>query len=113
MFNQVTLDIEWKLLKILFNICQWLTGQLFKIQDYVNERHAEILRYASEQDSEVVMTTQFSGESPWDAVVQDNSLDIVEEELFYEFCTTRTSDDPHKLDLVDLEILYDQWEEQR
>lgn len=31
------------------------------------------------------MTTQMSGESPWFAIVHDNSLDIEEEESFTEY----------------------------
>ena len=36
-------DIEWKLLGIIFDLCQWVINWLLKIEDFINNRHSEIL----------------------------------------------------------------------
>lgn len=53
-------------------------------------------------------TVQFSGESPWDAIVHHNSLDMVEEDELLEFCHARGAD-VHTASLSDLERLFAEW----
>ena len=54
------------------------------------------------------MTTQFEGETNWDAIVNDNSLDIVEEQEFVEYIHSKgLSED--SLSLAELEQLFDEW----
>ena len=36
-----------------------------------------------------IEVVRFSGESPWDAIVNHHGLDIVEEKEFLDFCTWR------------------------
>ena len=54
------------------------------------------------------MTIQFSGESDWDAIVNHNSLDIVEEERFIEYIVSMGWD-PNITKLHALEILFGAW----
>lgn len=54
------------------------------------------------------MTTQFPGESNWDAIVNDNSLDIVEEDAFEKFITDRGHSKTEALET--LERLLASWE---
>jgi len=35
----------------------------------------------------VKLPVQFSGETPWDAIVNHNGLSIIEEQEFLDFCT--------------------------
>lgn len=57
------------------------------------------------------MTTQFKGESNWDAIVNDNSLDIEEEDDFYQFALSNGAS--KNSSLAELEDEYRRWEESR
>lgn len=56
-------------------------------------------------------TVQFDGETPWDAIVNHNSLDI-EEERAFEAYASAFCDDPTKAGLAVLEGLYARWREE-
>ena len=53
------------------------------------------------------MTTQFSGESNWNSIINDNSLDIVEEESFEQFVIEEGGSKEDSLEK--LESLYKEW----
>jgi hypothetical protein len=52
---------------------------------------------------------QFSGESAWDAIVNDNSLDIEQEESFEEFIASHGVSKESPADV--LQQLFDQWQQ--
>lgn len=57
------------------------------------------------------LPTQFSGESNWDAIINDNSLDIVEEESFLQFVVSHNASQESSLDV--LADLYEKWKPSR
>jgi hypothetical protein len=58
---------------------------------------------------ESMTAIRFSGESPWDAIVNHFSLDIAEESGFEVYCIRLYYDDPRNLPLEALESLYRDW----
>lgn len=58
-----------------------------------------------------IMTTQFKGESNWDAIVNDNSLDIEEEQEFLEWLEGR--DRSKESPLEELQAEFDMWDSNR
>ena len=54
-------------------------------------------------------TTQFQGESNWDAIVNDNALDIEEEQRFLDFIHSKSVNEKTAL-LAVLEDLFEEWE---
>ena len=57
------------------------------------------------------MTTQFEGETDWDAIINDNSLDIVEENDFMIFVYAMGESEESSLET--LEFLFSRWEQSR
>jgi len=55
-----------------------------------------------------MISVRFSGETPWDAIVNHNSLDEEEEEKLLQFCE-RVHRAPKQLPLEALERLYSAW----
>ena len=54
------------------------------------------------------MAVQFSGETPWEAIVHHESLDIEEESELAAFCATQGVD-PQTATLAELEALHLAW----
>lgn len=57
----------------------------------------------------MALASKFSGESPWDAVINSFSLNIVEEDEFEAYVKKQYSD-PKAVPLEILEMLYAEWE---
>lgn len=56
-------------------------------------------------------TVMFSGESPWGAIINHNSLNIIERQSFLRFVLANGASKQSDLDI--LEKLYDKWLEEK